>query len=250
MTKNSFLFVVMLSTALSLGFASCDNDNEPKNPKKKYEYVDLGLSVKWATCNIGASSPEEYGSYFAWGEVEPKDYYGYDNYKWFIYQKDVSMTITKYNYDPYMGSVDNKMILDQEDDAATVNMGKAWRMPTIDEITELVQGCTWEFTELYNGKFVRGWIGTSKVNNKSIFFPLAGLKGTEGDSYRATCGFYWSSSKAIAGIGTSSYCLLLNDGEIYGGDYSIDPEKDLAQNGNDYYATSCTLGQSIRGVTE
>ncbi|MBQ7388259.1 MAG: hypothetical protein IJW01_02665 [Paludibacteraceae bacterium] len=233
MKKVNLIFSAMLFTAFSLYFASCDNDNEPKSPKKKYEYVDLGLSVKWATCNIGASSPEEYGSYFAWGEVEPKEYYGYDNYKWFIYQKDGSLTITKYNYDPYMGSVDNKMILDPEDDAATVNMGKAWRMPTIDEICELVQGCTWEFTELYNGKFVRGWIGTSKVNNKSIFFPLAGRSGWD----QAICGFYWSSTKAISD-GIVSYCLLLNEEEIY----TNDREK--------AYANTCISGQSIRGVRE
>lgn len=250
MRKVNLIFTAMLFAALSLGFASCDNDNEPKIPKIKYKYVDLGLSVKWATCNIGASSPEEYGDYFAWGEVEPKDYYGMDNYKWVICEENGPRTITKYNYDPYMGNVDNKMVLDPEDDAATVNMGKAWRMPTMDEITELVQGCTWEFTNLYNGKNVRGWIGTSKVNNKSIFFPLAGLKGTEGDSYRATCGFYWSSSKAITEIPTfHSFSLLLNDEEISGGDGSIDPEKDPAYN-EAYYLSYISNGLPIRGVRE
>ena len=72
MKKVNLIFAVMLFAALSLGFTSCDNYNEPKIPKIKYKYVDLGLSVKWATCNIGASSPEEYGFYFAWGEVEPQ----------------------------------------------------------------------------------------------------------------------------------------------------------------------------------
>lgn len=247
MRKVNLIFTAMLFAALSLGFASCDNDNEPKIPKIKYKYVDLGLSVKWATSNIGASSPEEYGYYFAWGEVEPKDYYGFDNYKWFIqgYQGHV---ITKYNYLPYMGSVDNKMILDPEDDAATVNMGKAWRMPTMDEITELVQGCTWEFTELYNGKFVRGWIGTSKVNNKSIFFPLAGASDHNGVYNLGECGYYWSSSKAINENGEISYHLLLNDEEIYGGDGSIDPEKDPQENGRYYSSNICYHGQTIRGV--
>ena len=85
-----------------------------------HEYVDLGLSVKWATCNIGANSPEEYGDYFAFGEVKPKSDYTWSNYKWC---ESSTYTLTKYCTESNYGIVDNKTVLDPEDDAAVVNWG-------------------------------------------------------------------------------------------------------------------------------
>ena len=91
-----------------------------------HEYVDLGLSVKWATCNVGASKPEEYGDYFAWGETQPKSNYDWNTYKWCNGSND---TQTKYNTKSNYGTVDNKTTLDLSDDAACANWGGNWRMP-------------------------------------------------------------------------------------------------------------------------
>ena len=156
-----------------------------------YGYVDLGLSVKWATCNVGASKPEEYGDYFAWGETKPKDYYNWSTYKWCNRTRN---TQTKYCTDSDYGTVDNKTTLDLSDDAARANWGGSWRMPTKAEQDELRENCTWTWTT-QNG--VKGYKVTSKKSgytNKSIFLPAAGghygssldLAGSRGD--------YWSSS--------------------------------------------------------
>ena len=101
-----------------------------------HEYVDLGLPsrIKWATCNVGATTPEEYGDYFAWGETEPKDNYDWSTYKWC---NESNATMTKYCTDSSYGTVDNKTVLELEDDAAYVNWGGNWRMPTKAELDEL-----------------------------------------------------------------------------------------------------------------
>ena len=149
-----------------------------------HEYVDLGLSVKWATMNVGASSSEDYGDYFAWGETEPKDVYDWNTYKWC---NGSSSTLTKYNTDSYYGTVDNKTQLDLTDDAAYMNWGGAWRMPTDAELTELREQCTWTWTS-QNG--VNGYKVTSKSNGNSIFLPASGSSLNNAGSM----GFYWSSS--------------------------------------------------------
>ena len=155
------------------------NEKEEETPDYNgHEYVDLGLSVKWATCNVGATTPEEYGDYFAWGEVEPKTTYNRDTYKYY----DGS------NFTKYTGS--DKTVLDPEDDAATVNWGGAWRMPTLGEFIELENNCTWTWTTQndVNGYKVVG------PNGNSIFLPAAGhMDG--GTLYDArVIGNYWSSS--------------------------------------------------------
>ena len=103
-----------------------------------YEAVDLGLSVRWATCNVGANSPEEYGGYYAWGETEEKKDYNWDTYKWC---KGSYNTFTKYCTNGSYGLIDNKIELDAEDDVAHVKLGGDWRMPTFDEIKELIEKC-------------------------------------------------------------------------------------------------------------
>ena len=136
-------------------------------PTPKYEYVDLGLSVKWATMNVGATTPEEFGDYFAWGETEPKIWYDWSVYKW-----GTSTKLTKYCTDSSFGTVDNKTTLDPEDDVAHVKWGGEWRMPTYDEWDELWDGkCTYTNTT-QNG--VKGFKLTSKVTGNSIFLPAAG----------------------------------------------------------------------------
>ena len=133
----------------------------PTNTENGHEYVDLGLSVKWATCNVGATKPEEYGDYFAWGETQPKDYY------------------------------DNKTTLDLSDDAARANWGGSWRMPTKAEQDELRNNCTWTWTT-QNG--VNGYKVTSKSNGNSIFLPAAGYRYVSSLNDAGSLGYYWSSS--------------------------------------------------------
>ena len=155
--------------------------------------VDLGLSVYWASCNVGASSPEEYGEYFAWGETEPKD----DNNCIYSYRYSSSSTpLTKYGTDSTYGIVDNKTVLDPEDDVAHVKLGGSWRMPTVSEIDELknTSNCTWEWTTM-NG--VNGYKVTSKkigYTDKWIFLPAAGGMYDPRPLGAGSVGVYWSSS--------------------------------------------------------
>ena len=151
------------------------------------QVVDLGLSVKWASCNVGATRPEEYGDYFAWGEVKPKSVYDWRTYK---YCKGSYNTLTKYNTNSYYGRVDYKSTLEAQDDAATVNWGGAWRMPTKAEQDELRTKCKWVRTTLngVNGYKVIG------PNGNSIFLPAAGYMSDSGDLDDAgSNGYYWSS---------------------------------------------------------
>ena len=135
------------------------------------EAVDLGLSVKWANVNVGAISPEDYGDYFAWGETELKTDYSWSTYK-FELGTDENGPFSKYVTNSSYGTVDNKTVLDPEDDAAHVNWGGSWRMPTDAEWTELRTKCTWTWTSEVNGMLVTG------PNGKSIFLPAAGDYGS------------------------------------------------------------------------
>lgn len=160
-----------------------------------HEFVDLGLSVKWATCNIGADKPEDYGDYFAWGETtgynSGKTYFDWSTYKWC---NGSSSTMTKYCTQSKYGTVDNKTVLDPADDAATVNWGGDWRMPTSAELQELLDNCTWSWTQ-ENG--VNGYRVTSKkvgYTDKSIFLPAAGYRWSDRLSSAGSNGYYWSSS--------------------------------------------------------
>jgi len=152
--------------------------------------VDLGLSVYWGTTNIGASKPEEYGDYYAWGETEPKE-----NYSWSTYKlcNGSSSTLTKYNIKSSYGSIDNKTVLEPSDDVASVKLGGKWRMPTDAEWTELRTKCTWTWVTNYIGSGINGSL-VKATNGNSIFLPAAGSWG-DSDLYHAgSDGFYWSSS--------------------------------------------------------
>jgi hypothetical protein len=153
-----------------------------------YEYVDLGLSVKWATCNIGATKPEAYGDYFAWGETESKDNYNWSTYKW----GDASAeALTKYNSYSNWGTVDNKTIIEFADDAARKNWGGDWRMPTGLEWDELREQCIWN-NLIDDG--LKGYLVISKINGNSIFLPIAGCMHNEYLFEAGKYGYYWSSS--------------------------------------------------------
>ena len=145
------------------------------------EAVDLGLSVKWASFNLGASTPEEYGDYFSWGETEPKETYTIETYKWC---DGADNTYTKYCTKPEFGLngfQDGKISLDPEDDAAFVHLGGKWRMPTKDDVIELIENCQGEWTTR-NG--VNGWVFTAS-NGNSIFLPASNWGSN---------GRYWTSS--------------------------------------------------------
>ena len=154
--------------------------------------VDLGLSVKWASCNVGANKPEEYGDYFAWGETKPKKVYSWDTYKYYIYSESYGYgTITKYDIDDL---AETSIILEAQDDAAVVNMGEKWRMPTEEELDELRFKCKWVWTN-YRG--VNGYKVIGK-NGNFIFLPAAGYAGTVINKIESE-GYYWSSSLSFRG---------------------------------------------------
>ena len=131
------------------------------DPYNGYEYVDLGLSVKWATCNVGATSPEQAGLYFAWGETT-----GYTGEQVTSGERVFDMA----NYKASAISAD----LTLAQDAAHINMGGKWRMPSTDEFRELLDNCNIVITDDYNETGVKGKVFTSKVNGKSVFFPTVG----------------------------------------------------------------------------
>ncbi|MCQ2195156.1 MAG: DUF1566 domain-containing protein [Paludibacteraceae bacterium] len=182
----------------------------------KYPYVDLGLpsGLKWATYNVGATSPEEYGDYFAWGETKPQaasdSSYSWATYKWCNGDGDF---LTKYCTQSRYGTVDSLTTLLPEDDAATANWGGAWRMPTRAEQKELIEGCDWEWTDDYNSTGVSGQIGTSKTNGNTIFLPAAGGRNNGSLSDVRGYGYYWSSSLRT-GSSFSAYVLYFNSGYI------------------------------------
>ena len=182
--------------------------------------MDLGLSVKWATCNIGASSPEEYGDYYAWGETETKNFYSWSTY---FDTTNGGSTFTKYKNNG------GKTTLDLEDDAAHVKWGGSWRMPTLAEQQELINNCTWNWTADYNSTGVKGYIVTSKTNSNSIFLPAAGYYNGTSLINEGVLGFYWPNS-LYSGDSKSAYGLYFLSSKV------------------DWYFYSRHLGQSVRAV--
>ena len=153
--------------------SSCDK------PKDGHEYVDLGLSVKWATCNVGASKPEEYGDYFAWGETSTKETYDDDNCPTYGLSESELQS---------QGYIDGEGNLTSQYDAARANWGGTWRMPTKAEMQELIDKCTWKWTT-QNG--VKGYKVTGP-NGNSIFLPAAGFRDGSSLYYAGSDGSYWS----------------------------------------------------------
>ena len=162
MNKTIFTFALLLNVAITATAQS-----PATGQILGHDYVDLGLSVMWATCNIGASSPSDYGDYFAWGEAETKS----------SYTKDNSATYGK-SSDTFL-------------DAASGQWGSLWRMPTRAECQELIDNCTWQWTTVGGHK---GYRVTSKKNGSSIFLPAAGGRYTTQLNNADEWGYYWSSS--------------------------------------------------------
>ena len=159
-----------------------------------HAWVDLGLpsGTKWATCNVGANSPEENGDYFAWGETTPKENYNWSTYR---YSNSSSPSLTKYCSNSsygYNGFTDTLTILEPCDDAATANWGRRWRMPTKSEMQELLDNCTCTWTTQGG---VNGCLFTGP-NGNSIFLPAAGYHSGSSFDNNGSIGYYWSSSLA------------------------------------------------------
>lgn len=163
------------------------------------ERIDLGLSsgILWATCNIGASSPSEIGDFFAWGEKEPKDTYGWETYK---LCRGSYNSIFKYN------EADGKNVLDSQDDVAKSRLGGEWRIPTKEDMEELVKECEWKWTS-QNGQL--GWMVIGS-NNNYIFLPASG----SASSYRIAgvneLGRYWTATRDESNY--SAYNLRFKEG--------------------------------------
>ena len=183
--KTTKIFAALCCVAAL--FAACEpQTNDPNNGQNNnsnqngedasgsangYDYVDLGLpsGLKWATCNVGAAKPEEYGDHYAWGETMPKSVYSSDSYLYFATSDVLSM----------------------DKDAARVNWGGQWRMPTDAEWTELREKCKWTWTTR-NG--VKGCEIKSKTNGNFIVLPAAGRRYYDGLYAAGEYGYYWSSS--------------------------------------------------------
>lgn len=178
-----------------------------------YDYVDLALpsGTLWATCNIGATKPEDYGSYFAWGETETKTIYNWDTYK---YTNDGGKTFTTYNTNSEYGAVDSKISLDPTDDVAAKMWGHGWQMPTNSDINELrsVDHCIWTKTTI-NG--IVGYVVKSKRNNNSIFLPLGGYIDESVNTGRNYSGCYWSSSLNAQSVWTAHNMVIDNSNFLF-----------------------------------
>lgn len=156
-------------------------------------WVDLGLSVKWATCNVGASTPEAYGKHYAWGEVSPQKKNDQSSYK---HCNGAPKTLKKYCVNNVYGNVDDKETLELVDDAAHVVWGGAWRMPTHKEMQELRDSCDWEWTTMND---VKGYMVTSKKEGYEghyIFLPASGFHFSTNNYVVGQYGYYWTSSLA------------------------------------------------------
>lgn len=207
-------------SSLTSGNGMPDNNGQGGDVQN-HDYVNLGLpsGTLWATCNVGASKPEDYGDYFAWGETQPKSNYSWNTYK---YCKGSYDTMTKYCTDSSYGTVDNKKELEPADDAATANWGKGWQMPSLAQQQELINSnyttTTWTTQNGVYGRKI-----TSKSNGKSIFLPAAGYRGVTSLSNAGSYGDYWSrslsTSNSLNGYGLyfSSWSISSDDGSRYCG---------------------------------
>ena len=210
MKYNSILFGVAVSL-LVWSSADC----------KAQHPVNLGLSVKWASCNLGASAPEETGDYYAWADPEPnylsmdpliwkdgKKGYFPTSYKWY---GGPTRRLSKYCTKETVGTVDNKTVIEPADDAARQKLGGSWRIPTIDEWAELQEKCSWVWT-YQNGTF--GYRITAS-NGNSIFLPAGGFQG--GARFTGPSGWkfglYWSSNLSIRHL-WAAWCLEFGEDKI------------------------------------
>lgn len=211
---------IMLDEALEKETRESLNEFLNKNLNTNgHEYVDLGLpsGTLWATCNVGAIKPEYPGLYFAWGETEPKEVYNWQTYKF----NNTTHNLSKYNH------TDSLETLLPEDDAATVNMGGDWHMPTKKQLEELTANTTIIWTTM-NG--VNGRLFTSKTNGNTLFVPAAGYRFDDSVSNEGSGAYVWNSSLSVA-YPSSAWILYFN-----------------SSNMSVYSNGARCLGRSVRGV--
>ena len=203
--------------------------------------IDMGLSVKWAPWNVGASKAEENGAYFAWGEINTKETYDWGTYYWMAEGQSDWTNINKYQIadgqfsadwyakDQFIG--DGKSTLEREDDAATANWGSGWRMPTMAELAELMNedNCTWTWVENYNDSDLNGYEVKSKTTAGLLFLPAAGGRWDSGLDRAGYGGYYWSSELSS---GSAHYARCL----------------DFYSSGRDSYGYRRYDGISVRAV--
>jgi hypothetical protein len=200
--KKIFLIALISLFVASAGNAKVNGMEESKAPDG-VEAVDLGLSVKWANMNVGASKESGFGSYFAWGETKPKAYYSWNTYAW---SKENTQLLIKYS------TTDGKSQLVPSDDAAHANWGGEWRMPTMEECEELTDPdkCKWEWMTKDG---VNGYKVTGKKTGNSIFLPITGLRFYEGIQFRAVYGYYWTSTLYTT-TPNKAWCLEFNVSDV------------------------------------
>jgi hypothetical protein len=164
-----------------------------------HQYVDLGLpsGTLWATCNVGATEPTGSGDYFAWGEVNPKEDYSWTTYK---YSEGENYHLVKYCFEKDFGSVDQKKVLEAVDDAVSYQWGVKWRMPSKEELRELIDNCNWKWISDFEGTGKAGQVGTSKINGNKIFFPASGHRNTPIYKFAQMPGFSLPSIAPSNGI--------------------------------------------------
>ena len=194
--KKISLMALSLVFVGTVGHAKVNGTDNDAKKTDGVEAVDLGLSVKWANMNVGASKDSDYGTYFAWGETKPKKFYSWGTYIW---SQGDSNFLLKYS------ARDKNILLAPSDDAARANWGGTWRMPTVDEFEELADpaNCDWEWTTKDG---VNGYKITGKNTGNSIFLPITGFRFYDGIQFRAIKGIYWTSS-LYPGNPVKAWCL-------------------------------------------
>jgi hypothetical protein len=199
--KKSIYYIYLAFVVFALQGCPVIPQAEISGKEKGHGYIDMGTSVMWSPVNLGATTMGEYGDYYAWGETEPKQYYSILTYKWC---DGDTYSFTKYVLSKDCGAeVDSLAVLELEDDAAHVNWGGDWRMPTSAELAELYKNCDW--TNEGNGYRV-----TSKINGKSIFLAMGGCMTGTSIFKPGEQAYYWTRN-CLEHESTMAYVLYLND---------------------------------------
>ena len=195
MKKISLLALSVIFVG-AVGYAKVNGTNDEAKSSDVVEAVDLGLSVKWANMNVGATKDSGFGSYFAWGETKPKNFYSWGTYIW---SQGDSNFMLRYSV------ADKKIMLAPTDDAARANWGGGWRMPTVEECEELTDpaNCEWEWITKDG---VNGYKVTGKKTGNSIFLPITGFRFYEDVQFRAIKGIYWTSA-LYTGNPNKAWCM-------------------------------------------
>ena len=212
---TKIIAALILSIAL-LCAAGCKKHNSGNGSYNDHDYIDLGLpsGTMWATCNVGADSPDQYGDYFAWGETTPKDIYNWSTYK---YCKGDYNLLTKYCSKSdfgFNGFTDDLVTLQPNDDAATANWGEGWSTPTYNQWVELLTKCSYSWTTINE---VKGCLFTSR-NGNSIFLPAGDSRNDEESRVIGDEGSYWSSTlhqNMPDGVKGCQFILSFDDCDLY-----------------------------------